>query len=116
MSESMLIPVNDANFYTTLQDSSGIAIVFFTSAGCNSCRYWKALLEQLAVKRTGLQIFEVDAEQSMGLAREYEVFHLPALFVFVNGQYHAPLQCEASLETIDHTLDGLLVTPAREAP
>jgi len=116
MSDSKLRRINDSNFYSVLQDSNGVVIVFFTSAGCNSCRYWKALLEQLSIQRPALQVFEIDAEQSMGLAREYEVFHLPALFVFVNGQYHAPLQCEARLETIDHTLDSLLAAPAQDAP
>jgi len=116
MINKKLQPLNDSNFYSVLQDSSGVAIAFFTSAGCNSCRYWKALLEQLVAQRPSLQVFEIDAEQSMGLAREYEVFHLPALFVFVNGQFHAPLQCEARIQTIDHTLDGLLAAPAREAP
>jgi thioredoxin-like negative regulator of GroEL len=116
MNDTKLQSVNDSNFYSVLQDVTGVAIVFFTSTGCNSCRYWKALLEQLAEQRPALQVFEIDAEQSMGLAREYEVFHLPALFVFVNGQFHAPLQCEARLETIDHALDRLLAAPAQEAP
>jgi len=116
MSDTSLQNLNDSNFYSVLQDCSGVAIVFFTSAGCNSCRYWKALLEQLSIQRPALQVFEIDAEQSMGLAREYDVFHLPALFVFVNGQFHAPLQCEARLEVIDHTLDGLLAAPAQDAP
>lgn len=108
--------LNDTDFYSVIQDTRGASIVFFSSEGCNSCRYWKALLGQLVAERPTLNVFEVDAQQSMGLTREYEVFHLPALFVFVNGQYHAPLQCEAKLDTIDHTLDKLLSAPAQDAP
>lgn len=116
MNEPTLQTLNDADFYSVIQATSSASIVFFTSEGCNSCRYWKALLGQLATKRPTLHIFEVDAQQSMGLTQEYEVFHLPALFVFVNGQYHAPLQCEARLDTIDRTLDTILSAPAQDAP
>lgn len=116
MNKQSMLPLNDTDFYSVIQETRGASIVFFSSEGCNSCRYWKALLHQLAEVRPSLNIFEVDAQQSMGLAQEYEVFHLPSLFVFVNGQYHAPLQCEARLETIDHTLDSVLAAPAQDAP
>lgn len=115
MSEN-LQSLNDTDFYSVIQDTQGASIVFFSNEACNSCRYWKALLDQLAITRPTLQIFEIDVQQSMGLTREYEVFHLPALFVFVNGQFHAPLQCEARLDTVDHTLDQILAAPAQDAP
>jgi thioredoxin 1 len=116
MNEAKLQSLNDANFYSVIQASQGPGIVFFSSTGCNSCRYWKALLLQLVEKHLALHVYEIDAQQSMGLTQEYEVFHLPALFLFVNGQYHAPLQCEARLETIEQTMQQLLTAPAQEAP
>lgn len=116
MNDATLARLNDADFYSVIQATHGAAIVFFTSEGCNSCRYWKELLAQLMKKRPSLAVFEIDAQQSMGLTQEYDVFHLPALFVFVNGQYHAPLQCEARLDIIDQTLDKLLAAPAQDAP
>lgn len=116
MNNQSMQALNDTNFYSVIQETQGASIVFFSSEGCNSCRYWKSLLEQLVDTRPTLNIFEVDAQQSMGLTREYEVFHLPSLFVFINGQYHAPLQCEARLDTIDHTLDKVLAAPAQDAP
>ena len=116
MNDSVLQTLDDADFYAVMQTTRGPSIVFFTSAGCNSCRYWKTLLGQLAEMRPTLHIFAVDAQQSMGLTQEYEVFHLPALFLFIDGQYHAPLQCEARLDTIEQTLDDMLLAPAQEAP
>jgi thioredoxin 1 len=116
MNKSRLEPLNDANFYDTLQASHGVSIVFFSSEGCNSCRYWKLLLGQVAAQRPALRVYEVDAQQSMGLTQEYEVFHLPALFIFVDGHYHAPLQCEARLDTIEQALDKVLASPAQDAP
>ena len=116
MNESTLQKLNDADFYDSIQSTNGTSIVFFTSEGCNSCRYWKTLLGQLAAQRPTLHIFEVDAQQSMGLTQEYDVFHLPALFVFVNGHYHAPLQCEAKLDTITQAVDRIVAASAQDAP
>jgi thioredoxin 1 len=116
MNNTTLQSLNDANFYATIEASHGVSIVFFSGASCHSCRHWKILLSQLVAKRPALQVFEIDAQQSMGLTQEYDVFHLPALFVFVNGHYHAPLECEARLETIEQTLDQVLAAPAQEAP
>ena len=116
MNKTLLRSVNDTDFYGVIQATPGASLVFFTSAGCNSCRYWKVLLDQLIARRPALHVFEVDAQASMGLTQEYEVFHLPALFVFVNGEYHAPLQCEASLDIVEQTLDKLLAEPAQDAP
>ena len=116
MTISSLTPLHDADFYRVMHASHGPAIVFFTSAGCNSCRYWRQLLEQLVQARTDLVVYVVDAGASMGLAQEYEVFHLPALFLFRDGHYHAPLQCEASLAALTGTLDAALAQPAQEAP
>ena len=116
MGNTQLRSLNDTDFYAVIQETAGPAIVFFTSIGCSSCRYWKVLLGQLAAQRPGLHLYEVDAQQSMGLTQEYEVFHLPALFVFRDGHYHAPLQCEARLEVIAQTLDRLLAAPPQDAP
>jgi len=116
MNDMSLHSLNDANFYSAIQATQGTSLVFFTSEGCSSCRYWKTLLGQLATKRPELHLYEVDAQDSMGLVQEYDVFHLPALFVFVDGQFHAPLQCEASLDTIKQMLDEVLAAPAQEAP
>ena len=112
----MLIRLNDTDFYQTLASSRGPALVFFSGSGCSSCRYWRTLLTQLTGPYDTLPVFEVDAGESMGLTREYGVFHLPALFVFRDGQFHAPLECEANLATISATLDALLAQPAQEAP
>ena len=112
----MLTRLNDTDFYRTLAAMQGAALVFFSSAACNSCRYWRTLLAELPAHHHGIRVFEVDAGESMGLAQEYEVFHLPALFLFCDGHYHAPVQCEASLAALTGTLDTLLAQPAEEAP
>lgn len=77
---------------------------------------WRRQLQLLLTKRLDVTVFEVDAEQEQGLAREFEIFHLPALYVFQNGQFHGELQAEARLEAIQRALAAALDTPPQDMP
>ena len=111
-----ILMLNDHEFYNTLAETTGPSIVFFTKPGCSSCRLWQRLLEDLLQQRDDIHVYRVDAEQNMALSHEYELFHLPALFLFVDGEYHCELQSEARLEHLQAVLDVALDSPAEEAP
>ncbi len=108
--------LDEFHFYPRLAQARGISIVFFTKPGCGSCGAWRQVLQQLLAQREDLNVFEVDAEQNTALASEYELFHMPALFVFIDGEYHSPLQSEARLPLFIDALDRALAAPAEEAP
>lgn len=108
--------IDEAQFYPTLAETTGIALVFFTRQGCGSCRAWKQLLKQFSLQRHDIHIFELDAEKSMGLINEYEIFHMPALYLFMNGEFHCELQAEASLDALSSGIHDALEQPAHEAP
>ena len=108
--------LHDADFYHQLHTSHGPALVIFTSSGCASCRAWKVILREYLGKHPRLQVFEVDAHESMALANEYEVFHLPSLFLFQDGQYHCAIHCEANVEKLHSTIEQALQAPAEEEP
>lgn len=77
---------------------------------------WRRQLQLFLAKRLDVRVFEVDVEQEQGLAREFEIFHLPALYVFQNGQFHGELQAEARIEAIQQALNAALNTPPQEMP
>jgi thioredoxin-like negative regulator of GroEL len=104
------------SFHPSLAEVSGPAVVFFSAAACASCRHWKILLDEFAAATDGLPVFEVDAGQDQALAREFELFHLPALYLFLDGEYHRPLACEASLPRLRAAIADALALPAEEAP
>lgn len=103
------------DFHARVRTQRGPALLFFTKLGCGSCGKWKLLLRDF-VRHTAVAVFEVDAEADSALAREFAVFHLPALFLFKDGEYHAALECEASLPRLRETLHTLLALPPQEAP
>ena len=109
-------PLTDHEFYATLAETSGQSIVFFTKPGCSSCQLWKRLLGELLQLRDDIHVFQVDAEQNMALSHEYELFHLPAIFLFVDGEFHCELQSEARLTHLQAALEVALNSPAEDAP
>ena len=63
-----------------------------------------------------LPIFEVDAVHNGGLVNALEIFHLPALFLYVDGHYHRELQSEALPARIHHAIQTALSLPAEDEP
>jgi len=103
-------------FHHRLARTAGVAIVLFTSRGCASCKAWKLLLAEYRRKHTETLVFEVDAERDLALTREFNVFHLPGLFLYVGGRYHSALQCEARPEALHNAITAALAAPAHEPP
>lgn len=60
--------------------------------------------------------YVVDVQTATALAREYEVFHLPSLFLFVDGHFHAPVHAEATPEKLASAIQTALDLPAHEEP
>ncbi len=110
-----LAMLDQFSFHHVLEETPGTALVLFTTPYCGSCKAMKQALLQLEAD-SGLHLFEVDAGTDQALVESFEVFHLPALFLFQDGAYHAPLEVEPVVSRILGKIDELLKQPAREAP
>ena len=108
--------LDEFSFHHTLDAADGVCIILFTKPGCSACRHWKTLLQQLITHRLDVRVFEVDSEVSPALAREFELFHLPALYVYRNGHFYGELQCEGKLPVLEATLDELLRREPSDPP
>lgn len=60
--------------------------------------------------------FEVDVALDTGAARYFGIFHLPTIYLYRDGQFHAELQCAAQCDAIQRTVDSLFALPAQEEP
>lgn len=104
------------NFYPEIEQTNGLSLVYFSAPGCASCRHLSTVLIQVQQRRDDISIFVVDAQQDQALVSEYEVFHLPALFLFKAGHYHAEIICEARISSIEQAIDAANAAEAEEAP
>lgn len=112
----MVQSVSQYDFHHRLEETPGPALVLFTAPACGSCRHWKALLAEYQGGHPEVTLFEVDAGRDPALVQEFEVFHLPAVYLYLDGEYHAAVNCAATLAELERTLAHLITQPAEEAP
>lgn len=108
----MIQQLSQFDFHHRIGAQRGACVVLFTAPGCGACRHLKGMLAGM----TDLQVFEIDAARDPGLAREFEVFHLPALFLYRDGAYHRSLECAAHPAAIRNAIATTLALPPEEAP
>ena len=108
--------VSELGFWQRMAGTQGLILLFFTSAGCHSCRIWRRLLADYEATREDLQVWEVDAGIDMGIPQEFGVYHLPALFLFRDGRYQRPLQVEARAHALHRLLADVAHLPPEEMP
>lgn len=104
------------DFHQRLLDVPGVAVILFTRPGCGACKAMGRVLAAWQGTPDAPALFAVDAEVDTALVREFEVFHLPALFVFRAGTYHGPLEAAPRLAQLREALASCLARPPREAP
>lgn len=103
-------------FHHVLEETPGVSLVMFAGPACGSCRRFKQVLTDYLARHDDLTVFEVDAERDLALTHEFEVFHLPGLFLFVDGRFHGELQSDAHPERLRAAIAARLAQPAEEAP
>lgn len=99
-----------------IEANASPTLVFFTSSACGSCRQLRRALEELRHNHPDWLIYEVDAEEEGGLVREFEVFHLPAMFLFYAGRFHREISSAATPSAIEAAILSTLDQPPHEAP
>ncbi len=104
------------DFHQHLLEVPGPAVILFTRRGCGACKVMSRVLEQWQAESEAPALFVVDAETDTALVREFEVFHLPALFVFNAGAYHGRLEAPPRLPLLRKALTACLQRPPEEAP
>jgi thioredoxin-like negative regulator of GroEL len=105
----------EGDFHACLAASPGMAVVLFSAPHCGACRAWKGLLPD-ALSGLTHALFEVDVSEATGVARCFGIFHLPTVYLYRDGRFHAELQCEARQAAIRQAVQSLLAAPAQDEP
>jgi thioredoxin-like negative regulator of GroEL len=109
------LTLHEGHFHRHVQLLPGRTLVLFSQPGCAACRRAEAFLPGWLA---GLvqQCVKVDAQEQAALAREFEVFHLPALHLYLDGRYHAPVLCPLAEAAVRTAVGQVIADPAVEAP
>jgi thioredoxin 1 len=108
--------MDELEYHHRIARTPGVTLVYFTAPSCASCHALKRALTRMLEEGDALTVYEVDAGRNMGLVRELDVFHLPALFVYVGGEYHCALHSEPLCHRLRANLAEALRAPSQEAP
>lgn len=68
-----------------LYAARGAVLLVVTREGCGACRATKRALAEVPAP-AGLEAYEVDAGSAPALVEELGIFHLPALWLFREGE------------------------------
>lgn len=107
--------LTEFDYHHTLARAPGASLVLFSSPDCGSCRKVESLLPAAAGDAIRA-CYKVDVQQATALARQYELFHLPALFLYKDGRFHAVLRSEVTPAALRGAIAAALAQPAQEEP
>ncbi len=118
------IELDEFNFHQSISELSGLVLVFFTGPHCASCHHLRDIFsdniqileEHFSKTNLMFNVFEIKADKAGALVNEFNVFHLPSLFLYQNGQYHCELQTQAHPQKIIEAIELALSKPAKEEP
>lgn len=116
LEDPTLPSLDQYDFHRRLAVMTGTALIMFSSPDCGGCRHLRRVLREVLRREPDWQVFEVDAQRDSALTNEFEVFHLPTVFVFKDGIFHRQLEAEARTELIISATRMALQQPATEAP
>lgn len=108
------LELSDFDIDQQLLQLPGTSLLIFTSVGCASCRYARQTLAGLNLPLA--RLCWIDAEENGGAVARYEVFHLPAVFVVRDGQFHGALRAPLNERDIRQALLQALSLEPDELP
>lgn len=82
--EYLIIPKDLAELATYVE--KGKNVFFFTADWCGDCRYIKPQLPEIEADFPDFQFIEVDRDEYMDVAVEWNIFGIPSLVVIEDGK------------------------------
>lgn len=79
--------IKKEEFIRGVEQSNGIKVVDFFATWCGPCKMLSPVFEGLAGQMKGsADFYKVDIDESLELARQYEVTTVPTVIVFKDGK------------------------------
>ncbi|MDF1661758.1 MAG: thioredoxin family protein [Planctomycetota bacterium] len=94
--------LHEANFFQELAQIAGPCLIGFGTPFCGACQRLHRLFDQ---QEWGFPVYYLDAGDNPGLIQEFEIFHVPQMILFVDGEVHASISCPLTVREIQSAVD-----------
>ena len=81
-----VIEINSKNFESEVLNSDKVVLADFNAQWCGPCKMLKPIIDSIAEERKDIKVVSIDIDEEDELAEKYEVFSIPCVVVFKNGE------------------------------
>ncbi|MGL6104660.1 thioredoxin [Romboutsia sp.] len=79
--------INMDEFNNEVANASGVAVIDFYATWCGPCKMLAPIFQEVEHEFEGkAKFFKVDIDQSLDLARQYNVSSVPTMMIFRDGE------------------------------
>ena len=79
--------INSIEFRNLVEGAEGVAVVDFFATWCGPCKMLAPVFQEVGKELDGkAQFYKVDIDQSLDIARQFNVSTVPTIIVFKNGE------------------------------
>ncbi|MEI7579307.1 MAG: thioredoxin [bacterium] len=107
----MALAVTDQNFQKEVIDFPGIVIIDFWAEWCSPCTALAPIIESLAEdysQNKNIKILKLDVDQNPETQAQYQIFSIPTIKIFKNGEVAKTIVGLHSAEDIKKNITSLL--------
>ena len=81
-----IVEINGNNFESEVLNSDKVVLADFNAQWCGPCKMLKPIIDSIAEERKDIKVVSIDIDEEDELAEKYEVFSIPCVVVFKNGE------------------------------